>query len=246
MAQQLFIKFVDNDGCDEDRTPFLMLWQLWGGYTMPALKTVQMILELLHRTGGVVSRVMHKPNHKDELADLLVYIINMQRHTWLPYCAKEVEGLGYTLEDDRESFLKMTKLVLLANGLPRSAALIDKDTAWDAGGTLLATEETINSKLWSSKMVGDIFDVEIGLDSDAVPRVTFRVMDAFEPDAETMEKEYEKSDDVFMCKGSLKKYCGEMSVATWNEFARLVDMADTRGYRFLANKEENLVLDLKY
>ena len=44
MAQQLLIKIIDNDACDERRTPFLMLWQPWGGYTVSAMETAQKII----------------------------------------------------------------------------------------------------------------------------------------------------------------------------------------------------------
>lgn len=241
MAQQLLIKIIDNDACDEYRTPFLMLWQPWGGYTVSALKTVQGILELFELAKEEISSVMHKPNHKDELADLLVDLMHSHYDIWMPQCNREVEGLGYSLAEDRESFWKMTKLVLMANGLPRSAALINKETIWDPEGILMATDETINSMLKDSKIRDDVFDVEIGLDSDVSPWIIFRVMDAFEPTEGTIETYFA---DTIICTTSIKKYCEEMSPTVWDEFSSLIRKADSKGRQFLANKKENLVLQI--
>lgn len=244
MAQQLLIKIIDNDACDGYRTPFLMLWQPWGGYTVSALKTVQGILDLLEMAKEEISSVMHKPNHKDELADLLVDLMHSHYDIWMPQCNREVEGLGYSLADDRESFWKMTKLVLMANGLPRSAALVNKETIWDPEGILMATDETIDSTLKDSEIRDDVFDVEIGLDSDATPWIIFRVMYAFEPTEGTIEERYAKSDDTLMCADSIRKYCEEMSTTVWGEFRRLIFSLDRKGWHFLANKSEELVLQI--
>ena len=244
MAQQLLIKIIDNESCDENRTPFLMLWQPWGGYTVSALETVQGILEVFERTKEEISSIMHKPNHKDELADFLVNLMHSYDNIWMPQCPVEVEDLGYNLEEDRESFWKMTKLVLMANGLPRSAAMINKGTVWDPEGILMATDETIKSALKGSEVKSDVFDVEIGLDSDASPRIIFRVMDAFEPPEEEIETHYAKSSRTVMCKDSIKKYCDEMSITVWNEFRKLINFMDTKGRSLLVNKKEHFALGI--
>lgn len=242
MAQQLLIKIIDNESCDEDRTPFLMLWQPWGGYTVSALETVQGILEVFERTKEEISSIMHKPNHKDELADFLVNLMHSYDDVWMPQCPVEVEGLGYNLEEDRESFWKMTKLVLMANGLPRSAALVNKGTIWDPEGILLATDETIKSTLKGAETKNDVFDVEIGLDSDASPGIIFRVMAAFEPSEKAIEIHYVKSSRTVMCKDSIKKYCDEMPITVWNEFRKLIKFMDAKGRSLLINKKEKFAL----
>ena len=244
MAQQLLIKIIDNESCDEDRTPFLMLWQPWGGYTVSALETVQGILEVFERTKEEISSIMHRPNHKDELTDFLVNLMHSYDDIWMPQCPIEVEGLGYNLEEDRESFWKMTKLVLMANGLPRSAALVNKGTIWDPEGILMATDETIKSTLKGAETKNDVFDVEIGLDSDASPGIIFRVMAAFEPSEKAIEIHYVKSSRTVMCKDSIKKYCDEMSVTVWNEFRKLINFMDTKGRSLLVNKKEKFALGI--
>lgn len=244
MAQQLLIKIIDNESCDEDRTPFLMLWQPWGGYTVSALETVQGILDVFERTKEEISSIMHKPNHKDELADFLVNLMHSYDDVWMPQCPVEVEGLGYNLEEDRESFWKMTKLVLMANGLPRSAALVNKGTIWDPEGILMATDETIKSTLKGAETENDVFDVEIRLDSDASPGIIFRVMAAFEPTEKAIEIHYVKSSRTFMCKDSIKKYCDEMPITVWNEFRKLINFMDTKGRSLLVNKKEKFALGI--
>lgn len=244
MAQQLLIKIIDNKSCDENRTPFLMLWQPWGGYTVSALETVQGILEVFERTKEEISSIMHKPNHKDELADFLLNLMHSYDDIWMPQCPVEVEGLGYNLEEDRESFWKMTKLVLMANGLPRSAALVNKGTIWDPEGILMATDETIKSTLKGAETKNDVFDVEIGLDSDASPGIIFRVMAAFEPTEKAIEIHYVKSSRTFMCKDSIKKYCDEMPITVWNEFRKLINFMDTKGRSLLVNKKEKFALGI--
>ena len=244
MAQQLLIKIIDNESCDEDRTPFLMLWQPWGGYTVSALETVQGILEVFERTKEEISSIMHKPNHKDELADFLVNLMHSYDDIWMPQCPVEVEGLGYNLEEDRESYWKMTKLVLMANGLPRSATLVNKGTTWDPEGILMATDETIKSTLKGAETKNDVFDVEIGLDSDATPGIIFRVMAAFEPTEKAIEIHYVKSSRTVMCKDSVKKYCDEMPITVWNEFRKLINFMDTKGRSLLVNKKEKFALGI--
>lgn len=244
MAQQLLIKIIDNESCDEDRTPFLMLWQPWGGYTVSALETVQGILEVFERTKEEISSIMHKPNHKDELADFLLNLMHSYDDIWMPQCPVEVEELGYNLEEDRESFWKMTKLVLMANGLPRSAALVNKGTIWDPEGILMATDETIKSTLKGAETKNDVFDVEIGLDSDASPGIIFRVMAAFEPSEKAIEIHYVKSSRTFMYKDSIKKYCDEMSITVWNEFRELIKFMDAKGRSLLINKKEKFALGI--
>lgn len=244
MAQQLLIKIIDNESCDEDRTPFLMLWQPWGGYTVSALETVQGILEAFERTKEEISSIMHKPNHKDELADFLLNLMHSYDDIWMPQCPVEVEGLGYNLEEDRESYWKMTKLVLMANGLPRSAALVNKGTTWDPEGILMATDETIKSALKGSEAKNDVFDVEIGLDSDATPGIIFRVMTAFEPTEKAIEIHYVKSSRTVMCKDSIKKYCDEMPITVWNEFRELIKFMDAKGRSLLVNKKEKFALGI--
>lgn len=243
MAQQLLIKIIDNKSCDENRTPFLMLWQPWGGYTVSALETVNGILEVFERTKEEISSIMHKPNHKDELADFLVNLMHSHDDIWMPQCPVEVEELGYNLEEDRESFWKMTKLVLMANGLPRSAAMVNKGTIWDPEGILMATDETIKSTLKGAEAKNDVFDVEIGLASDATPGIIFRVMDAFEPSEEEIETHYAKSSRAFTC-NSIKKYCDEMSITVWNEFRKLINFMDTKGRSLLVNKKEHFALGI--
>lgn len=244
MAQQLLIKIIDNESCDEDRTPFLMLWQPWGGYTVSALETVQGILEVFERTKEEISSIMHKPNHKDELADFLVNLMHSYDDIWMPQCPVEVEEFGYNLEEDRESYWKMTKLVLMANGLPRSAALVNKGATWDPEGILMATDETIKSTLKGAETKNDVFDVEIGLDSDATPGIIFRVMAAFEPTEKAIEIHYVKSSRTFMCKDSIKKYCDEMPITVWNEFRKLINFMDTKGRSLLVNKKEKFALGI--
>lgn len=244
MAQQLLIKIIDNESCDEDRTPFLMLWQPWGGYTVSALETVQGILEVFERVKEEISSIMHRPNHKDELADFLVNLMHSYDNIWMPQCPVEVEGLGYNLEEDRESYWKMTKLVLMANGLPRSAALVNKGTTWDPEGILMATDETIKSTLKGAETKNDVFDVEIGLDSDASPGIIFRVMAAFEPSEKAIEIHYVKSSRTFMYKDSIKKYCDEMSITVWNEFRELIKFMDAKGRSLLVNKKEKFALGI--
>ena len=244
MAQQLLIKIIDNKSCDEDRTPFLMLWQPWGGYTVSALETVQGILEVFERTKEEISSIMHRPNHKDELADFLLNLMHSYDDIWMPQCPIEVEGLGYNLEEDRESYWKMTKLVLMANGLPRSAALVNKGTTWDPEGILMATDETIKSTLKGAETKNDVFDVEIGLDSDATPGIIFRVMAAFEPTEKAIEIHYVKSSRTVMCKDSVKKYCDEMPITVWNEFRKLINFMDTKGRSLLVNKKEKFALGI--
>lgn len=244
MAQQLLIKIIDNESCDEDRTPFLMLWQPWGGYTVSALETVQGILEVFERTKEEISSIMHKPNHKDELADFLLNLMHSYDDIWMPQCPVEVEEFGYNLEEDRESYWKMTKLVLMANGLSRSAALVNKGTTWDPEGILMATDETIKSTLKGAESKNDVFDVEIGLDSDATPGIIFRVMDAFEPPEEEIETHYVKSSRTFMYKDSIKKYCDEMSIRVWNEFRVLIKFMDAKGRSLLVNKKEKFALGI--
>ena len=243
MAQQLLVKIIDNESCDEDRTPFLMLWQPWGGYTVSALETVQGILEVFERTKEEISSIMHKPNHKDELADFLANLMHSYNDIWMPQCPIEVEELGYSLEEDRESFWKMTKLVLMANGLPRTAALVNKGTIWDPEGILMATDETIKSTLKGAETKNDVFDVEIGLASDATPGIIFRVMDAFEPSEEEIETHYAKSSRAFTC-NSIKKYCDEMSITVWSEFRKLINFMDTKGRSLLVNKKEKFALGI--
>lgn len=244
MAQQLLIKIIDNESCDEDRTPFLMLWQPWGGYTVSALETVQGILEVFERVKEEISSIMHRPNHKDELVDFLVNLMHSYDDIWMPQCPVEVEGLGYNLEEDRESYWKMTKLVLMANGLPRSAALVNKGTTWDPEGILMATDETIQSTLKGAETKNDVFDVEIGLDSDATPGIIFRVMAAFEPTEKAIEIHYVKSSRTFMYKDSIKKYCDEMSIRVWNEFRELIKFMDAKGRSLLVNKKEKFALGI--
>lgn len=244
MAQQLLIKIIDNESCDEDRTPFLMLWQPWGGYTVSALETVQGILEVFERTKEEISSIMHKPNHKDELADFLLNLMHSYDDIWMPQCPVEVEGLGYNLEEDRESYWKMTKLVLMANGLLRSADLVNKGTIWDPEGILMATDETIKSTLKGAETKNDVFDVEIGLDSDASPGIIFRVMAAFEPTEKAIEIHYVKSSRTFMYKDSIKKYCDEMSITVWNEFRELIKFMDAKGRSLLVNKKEKFALGI--
>lgn len=244
MAQQLLIKIIDNESCDEDRTPFLMLWQPWGGYTVSALETVQGILEVFERTKEEISSIMHKPNHKDELADFLLNLMHSYDDIWMPQCPVEVEEFGYNLEEDRESYWKMTKLVLMANGLPRSAALVNKGTTWDPEGILMATDETIKSTLKGAETKNDVFDVEIGLDSDASPGIIFRVMAAFEPSEKAIEIHYVKSSRTFMYKDSIKKYCDEMSITVWNEFRELIKFMDAKGRSLLINKKEKFALGI--
>lgn len=244
MAQQLLIKIIDNKSCDEDRTPFLMLWQPWGGYTLSALGTVQGILEVFKRAKEEISSIMHKPNHKDELADFLVNLMHSYNNIWMPQCPVEVEEFGYNLKEDRESYWKMTKLVLMANGLPRSAALVNKGTTWDPEGILMATDETIKSTLKGAETKNDVFDVEIGLDSDATPGIIFRVMDAFEPPEEEIEAHYVKSSRTLMCRDSIKKYCDEMSITVWNEFRKLINFMDAKGRSLLVNKKEKFALGI--
>lgn len=244
MAQQLLIKIIDNESCDEDRTPFLMLWQPWGGYTVSALETVQGILEVFERVKEEISSIMHRPNHKDELADFLVNLMHSYDNIWMPQCPIEVEGLGYNMEEDRESYWKMTKLVLMANGLQRSAALVNKSTIWDPEGILMATDETIKSTLKGSEAKSDVFDVEIGLDSDASPGIIFRVMAAFEPTEKAIEIHYVKSSRTLMCKDSIKKYCDEMPITVWNEFRKLINFMDTKGRSLLVNKKEKFALGI--
>ena len=244
MAQQLLVKFIDNDACDEKRTPFLLLWKAWGGYTLSALDTIQGILELFEMAKEEISSIMHKPNHKSELADLLVDLMHSHCDVWIPSCVQEVGELGYNLEEDRGSYWKMTKLVLLAHGLPQSAALINKDSIWDPEGILMPTEETIQATADDFGIRDDVHEVEIGLDSDVSPWIIFRVMDAFEPSEGTIEAHYAGSDTAIICAESLEQYCDEMSDAVWKKFCRLIKNADKTGKQFLANKKENLVLQI--
>lgn len=244
MAQQLLVKFIDNDACDERRTPFLLLWKTWGGYTISALDVVQGILELFEMAQEEISSTMHKPNHKNELADLLVDLMHSHYDVWMPDCSREVADLGYSLEEDRGAYWKMTKLVLLAHGMPHAAALINQGTIWDPEGILMPTDDTIKRTVDDCEIRDDIFDVEIGMDSDATPWIIFRVMQAFEPTEGTIEAHYAGSDTTIICTASLKQYCEEMSTTVWKEFYRLIKSADKKGRQFLANKKENLVLQI--
>lgn len=247
MAQQLLIKIIDNDACDERKTPFLMLWQPWGGYTVSAMETAQKIIGLFEVNQEEISSVMNKPNHKNELTDLLVELMHSQYDIWMPQCNREVEEFGYNLMDDRESFWKMTKLVLMANGLPRSAAIINKDTVWDPEGIMVVTDESIDSMLKDSKTRDDVFDVEIGLYPDGTPWIIFRVMNTLEPTLEPSERMIETDAElsyVLICTYPIKKYCDKMSITMWNDFRRLIGFADANGMSLLVNKEENLVLQI--
>lgn len=247
MAQQLLIKIIDNDACDEHRTPFLMLWQPWGGYTVSAMETAQKIIRLFEVNQEEISSVINKPNHKNELTDLLVDLMHSQYDIWMPQCNREVEAFGYNLVSDRESFCKMTKLVLMANGLPRSAAIINEDTVWDPEGIMVVTDESIDSMLKDSKTRDDVFDVEIGLYPDGTPWIIFRVMNTLEPTLEPSERMIETDAElsyVLICTYSIKKYCDKMSITMWNDFRRLIGFADANGMSLLVNKEENLVLQI--
>ena len=244
MAQQLLIKIIDNDACDEHRTPFLMLWQPWGGYTVSAMETAQKIIGLFEVNQEEISSVMNKPNHKNELADLLVDLMHSQYDIWMPQCNREVEEFGYNLVEDRESFWKMTKLVLMANGLPRSAAIINEDTVWDPEGIMVVTNESINSMLKDSKARDDVFDVEIGLYPDGTPWIIFRVMNTLEASERMIETDDAESSYALTCTTSIKKYCDKMSITMWNDLRRLIGFADANVMSLLVNKEENLILQI--
>ena len=244
MAQQLLIKIIDNDACDERRTPFLMLWQPWGGYTVSAMETAQKIMGLFEVNQEEISSVINKPNHKNELTDLLVDLMHSQYDIWMPQCNREVEEFGYNLVEDRESFWKMTKLVLMANGLPRSAAIINEDTVWDPEGIMVVTDESINSMLKDSKTRDDVFDVEIGLYPDGTPWIIFRAMSTLEASEIMIEKDSVKSSYALTCMTPIKQYCDKMSITMWNDFRRLIGFADENGMTLLVNKEENLILQI--
>lgn len=244
MAQQLLIKIIDNDACDERRTPFLMLWQPWGGYTVSAMETAQKIMGLFEVNQEEISSVINKPNHKNELTDLLVDLMHSQYDIWMPQCNREVEEFGYNLVEDRESFWKMTKLVLMANGLPRSAAIINEDTVWDPEGIMVVTDESINSMLKDSKTRDDVFDVEIGLYPDGTPWIIFRVMNTLEASERMIKTDSAESSYALTCMTPIKQYCDKMSITMWNDLRRLIGFADANGMSLLVNKEENLILQI--
>lgn len=244
MAQQLLIKIIDNDACDERRTPFLMLWQPWGGYTVSAMETAQKIIGLFEVNQEEISSVINKPNHKNELTDLLVDLMHSQYDIWMPQCNREVEEFGYNLVEDRESFWKMTKLVLMANGLPRSAAIINEDTVWDPEGIIVVTDESIDSMLKDSKTRDDVFDVEIGLYPDGTPWIIFRVMDTLEASERMIKTDSAESSYALTCMTPIKQYCDKMSITMWNDFRRLIGFADANGQSLLVNKKENLILQI--
>ena len=250
MGQKLLVSFYDNDACaeEDERIPFLVFYQQWGGFTVPAMELANKFHYLIHKNKKDLVKIFKKEDHQAELTDKMVELIHSTKDVWLPWCGAELGSYGYGSDDDtktREERIKLSKLILLANELYQSAALIHpKTTCWDkVTGILGATPDTIK---WFSDCAmtdGDIFEIRIGIDSDTTCWTVFGPMDLSEIDLSPAAKEKLESEGVIWVE-SVDKYIEEMSPEVFKEFSNIIRDAEKKGISDIASEKEKLKITL--
>ena len=196
-------------------------------FTMTAIEITTAITLAIEKQSEFIKTVMEKPNHTNELSDVLTMEIIEQAYArdyfLFPWCGGEADKCGlsnYTYgETARRLYRDNTKITLACNERYRTLNYImsHPDIIGTTGDGLIASTPDSLDYIYNNYTDCDI--VEIHLAKDASYRVYFNVMKRFNLAPDELEDVHVHPDDVLWeTEEMVRSFCVAMSPKTWKLF----------------------------